>query len=1062
MNGVGDPNTLAPDRAAATDTGGRKQMMRTNRCLVRQRGTVAIALLAAAIQTALAQTPPQQQTAPTNQPATAQQQTEAPPADDTVTLEGVVVVGSHIRGAPTTDALPVVVLDQDQIDASAAVSGDELLRDIPQMGDVLFDASNNPQTSNAARGDVNSVNLRSLGVGNTLVLLNGRRLVQHPTSQGTSDTGTVPVQSFNSNSIPVSGLERVEVLLDGAAAIYGADAVAGVVNTVMQTDFDGLTIGTRYGVAEGTGMDEFEATVFAGHDYDGGNVSAFVSYTDRSALWAEDQDFTFSDDLRPLFADYPDFAGVTALDGRSSHTPWARLRADTDDEITSNGVEVTSRSGTFHVQPTSFGCDGIAYGAGLCLEPGNTNFNRAHRELRYDTRHETTVRPSVERLNLFLSGHHELTDRVEAFGEIGFYRAVSEATQPPVVNLNDIWIPASNYWNPFGPVTFADGTPNPNRLPGLEGVPDEGLPVLMANYRYVDAGFQDVRVENYQARLLAGLRGRWGGFDWESAFVYSEAEAEDRSSNVDRTLLQRQLALSTPDAYNPFSGGCVDTTSYGDCSPSSQAATEAIVFDLVRESRTTLTMADFRMNRPDLFSLPGGEVGVAFGVEARRETQEDDRDANLDGTITFTDAVSGDSEISNVAAVSPNPDTYGSRTVGSAYVEFAVPLVSPEMDVPLVDRLDVQLAGRYEHYSDFGSVAKPKIALAWDLVPGVRLRGSYSEGFRAPNLEQTHATQYARLAGGTDFIRCEAELRTGVIASMSECGQNTSGMSLLVAGNPELEPEESTNTSFGLVFQPTFLPERFGELTFTVDRWRIEQEQIVGLLGAQTALIVDYLARVQGGENPLVTRAAPTLEDIELFAGSGLAPVGEALSVNDRFINLQPQTAAGLDLGLHWALRRTRFGNFSFRVNASKLTEFTRDPGPIVNALYAAREAGTIDADTPLPDPSDLIAQNGRPEWRINTSITWNKGPWRAGFSTRYMSEVEQPGLLGESGEPWTIDSHLTANAYGQYRFYDGTSVRLGVRDLTDEGPPLADNGYRGSLHHPWGRYWYVSISKSF
>ncbi|MEL1263190.1 TonB-dependent receptor plug domain-containing protein [Pseudoxanthomonas putridarboris] len=1025
------------------------------------RGGATIALLTAAIQASLAQTPAPVDPAPQLETPTAQAQPATPEDAEATNLDKVVVVGSHIRGAPTTDALPVVVFDAEQIDASGATSGDELMRSIPQMGDVLFDASNNPQTSNAARGDVNSVNLRSLGVGNTLVLLNGRRLVQHPTSQGTSDTGTVPVQSFNSNAIPVSGLDRLEILLDGAAAIYGADAVAGVVNTVLQSDFEGVTVSTRYGGAEGTSMREFEANVFAGKNYDRGNVSLFLNYTDRSELKAADQDFTVSDDLRPLFAGYPDFADVASLDGRSSHTPWARLSVGPHAVIRSDGVAVTNTAGAFRIQPSSFGC-GVTIGEDLCLSSGNHNFNTTNREMRYDTRYGTTVRPSVERVNMYLTGHYELSSGVEAFGEVGFYRAVSEATQPPVVNLNSIWIPASNYWNPFGPTTFADGTANPNRLPGLTNVPDEGLPVQMTNYRYVDTGFQRVRVENYQARFLAGLRGQWRGFDWETALTYSEAEAEDRSPNVNMTALQQQLALSTPDAYNPFSGGCVGTPTHSDCSPSSQAAIDGIVFDLVRESRTTLTMADFRMSRSDLFALPAGGVGIAFGAEARRETQRDDRDANLDGTYTFTDLVSGETNLSNVAAVSPNPDTRGSRNVGSAYLEFAVPLVSPEMDVPLVHSLNVQLAGRYEHYSDFGSVAKPKIALAWDLAEGVRLRGSYSEGFRAPNLEQTHATEYARLASGMDHIRCEADLRAGRIASMSACGQNTAGVSLLVAGNPDLEPEESTNTSYGLVLQPAFIPSRFGQFTFTVDRWRIKQEQIVGLLGAQTALTVDYLDRVQGGANPLVNRADPTQEDIDFFAGTGIDPVGRVISINDRFINLQPQTAGGLDIGMNWSLRRTRLGSFSVSVNATKLLEFTRDPGDIVNALYAAREAGTIDPLTPLPDPSQLIGQNGRPEWRASASLTWNKGPWRAGYSAQYMSSFEQPQLLGLSGDPWVVDDRLISNLYGQYRFPDGTAFRLGVRDLTDEGPALADGGYRGSLHNPWGRYWYVNLSKSF
>ncbi|MNU29589.1 Vitamin B12 transporter BtuB precursor [compost metagenome] len=976
-------------------------------------------------------------------------------------VEDVVVVGTNIRGARTTAALPVVVADREQIEATGATTGDELMRTIPQMGDVLFDSANNPQTSNSARGDVNSVNLRSLGVGNTLVLLNGRRLVQHPTSQGTSDTGTVPVLSYNSNAIPVSGLERLEVLLDGAAAIYGADAVAGVVNTVLRDNIDGLTVSARYGGAEGTQMRDTEFNLFAGKNLERGNVSLFANYAQRTALWASDQDFTRSDDIRPLFAGYDDFAGVQSLDGRSSHTPWARLSVGSRAVIRSNGTAVTNSAGAFRVQPSSFGC-GVDMGGDICLSSGNHNFNTTNRDMRYDTRHETTVRPSVERLNLFLTGRYDLTDNVEAFGEIGYYSAHSRAVQPPVVNLNQIWIPASNYYNPFGPVTFADGSANPNRLPGLTGVPAAGLPVLMTNYRFVDTGFQVVKVDNYQARLLGGLRGEWRGFDWEAALVYSEAEAEDVSPNINMTALQRQLALSTPDAYNPFSGGCVATTSYGDCSPSSRAAIDAIVFDMRRLSRTTLTMADFKLSRGDLFQLPGGPAGMAFGVEARRETQKDDRDANVDGTFTFTDMVTGETNLSNVSAVSPNPDTKGSREVFSTYIEFALPLVSPEMDIPLIYQLDMQLAGRYEHYSDFGSVAKPKVAVAWDVVPGVRVRGSYSEGFRAPNLEQTNATQYSRLASGVDYVRCEADLRAGRIASFSACAQNTSGASLLVAGNPDLEPEESTNSSFGLVLQPSFIPDRFGAFTFTIDRWRIEQEKIVGLLGAQTALALDYLNRVEGGANPLVNRRAATPEDILLFEGTGLTPVGEVVSINDRFINLQPQTVSGLDLGMNWSLRRTRFGTFIVNVNASKLDEFSRDPGDIVNALYAARAAGTINAGTTLPETAQLVGQNGRPEWRVNASLTWRKGPIRAGVSSQYISDFDQPGLLGASNEAWVVDSRQTINAYVDYEFPAETRLRLGVRDLTDQGPPLADNGYRGSVHSPWGRYWYVNASKSF
>src|SRR5690606_19498587 len=210
----------------------------------------------------------------------------------------------------------------------------------------------------------------------------------------TSDTGTVPVLSYNSNAIPVAGVERLEVLLDGAAAIYGADAVAGVVNTVLQSDFDGLTMEAEYSTVEGTGLHEFETSLFAGRDLDRGNVSLFASYSDRSRLMAEDQDFTASDDMRPFFANQPGFETSTAVDGRSSHTPWARLStpgSTTALRPRSDGVVVATAAGAFRIQPQSFGC-GVEYGDGLCLISGAGSYNGDIRELRYDTRHGTTVR----------------------------------------------------------------------------------------------------------------------------------------------------------------------------------------------------------------------------------------------------------------------------------------------------------------------------------------------------------------------------------------------------------------------------------------------------------------------------------------------------------------------------------------------------------------------------------------------------------------------------------------------------------------------------------------------
>ncbi|MFZ9478555.1 MAG: TonB-dependent receptor plug domain-containing protein [Steroidobacteraceae bacterium] len=993
--------------------------------------------------------------------ASAQTPTTAASIDD---LQEVTVVGSRIKGAVTTEALPVVVVDQELIQTTGAVSGDELFRNIPQLGEVLFEAQNNPQTSNAARGDVNSFNLRSLGVGNTLVLVNGRRMVTHPTSQGTTDTGTVPVLSYNSNAISVSGVDRIEVLLDGAAAIYGADAVAGVVNVVTKNRLDGVEIEAQYGGAENTSLRELDVNFAAGKNFDGGNIALFVDYTDRKALKAADQDFTATDDRRPLFVGTA-FESSSTPDSRATRGAWPNMATPTANGIIRRGTTaLTTSAGAFNIRPAAVGSCAYSFSTDLCLATGTVNYT-TFRNLRYDTAYGVTVLPETQRTNVMLTGEYTFGNDITAFAEASYYAADTFRLQPPVILLNALWVPASNYWNPFGPTTLPNGQPNPNRIPGLTNVPAAGLPVNLTNYRFNDVGFQNVNVDNYQSRLVTGLRGARWGYDWEVGLLYGEAQATDTSDNVSASKLQRSLALSTPDAYNPFNGGCVSTPSYGDCTPSSQAAIDAVRIDLVRKTRSTLALADLKFSRSDLFALPGGNVGVAAGVEARRETQRDERDENLDGTIPFVDSVTGAITESNVVAVSPNPDTYGTRSVTAAYLEFAVPLVSPSMQIPLMRRINLQLAGRYEDYSDFGSVSKPKIAMAWDLAEGVRLRGSYSEGFRAPNLEQVNAKEYARLSTQTDYVRCEADLRAKRITSFTACSRSIA-TSLRVSGNPDLKPETSTNQSIGLVFEPAFVPDSLGRWVFSVDSWKIEQKDIVGLLGAQPSVVQDYFDRVSGSSYSKIIRAPVTAEDTTLFAGTGIAPAGVILQIKDQFVNLLPQTVEGLDFAIDWRLKGTPLGDFALSINAAKLETFSREPGPVVDALYAARAAGKINAGTPLPDPSNLIRVNSRPELKWSGSLRWRKGPVRVGLSTRYIGDVEETGFLDPAGARWLVDSQLTYNLYGEYEFKEGpfgkTSVRLGGRNITDKAPPLTSSGYLGSLYSPYGRYLYASVKTSF
>ncbi len=999
------------------------------------------------------------------------------PEPEATQVDEIVVVGSQIRGAKVTAALPVTMVGEEQILASAATSGDELIRSIPQMGDVTFNASYLPASSNSARGDTGSVNLRGLGIGNTLVLLNGRRVVGHPTSQ--ANEHLVPVLTYNTNAIPVTGLKRLEVLRDGAAAIYGADAVAGVINTVLRDDLNGLTVSAQYGGAEGTGMRETNFSAYGGRDFLDGraNLSAFLNYDYRTELSTTDQDYTASLDKRPLFAG-TGFEGNTSLNGRSSLTPWGLFRPTGGTvRLTPTGPAVTA----FSIQPASFtGCS-AATSNGLCLKSGTTVDARLYSD---SAAQGLTVMPEVERFNLFVTGKYKLNDSIEAFGELGYYQAETTAWQAPISTLSSIvlTIPKTNYYNPFGATTLPGGAPNPNRLPGITA-PAGGVDLLLSGYRFDDLGPIEVNVVNKQYRALGGLRGEFAGWDWESALVYSEASAEDISDNVSTTALQKQLALSTPDAYNPFNGGDLNNPAFGDGAPSNTAALDAIRQKMRRYTETTLALWDFKVSRPDLFALPAGDLGMAAGVEARRETQLDDRDARIDGTITFTD-VSG-AVYSDLINSSMNPDTEGDRTVYSAYAELAVPIVSPEMNIPFVHNLEAQVAGRYEHYSDFGDIAKPKVAVAWDLAEGLRLRGSWAQGFRAPNLEQINASIVTRSNSSTDWAYCEALTRRGAITGLNRCvsptitpgfpdagSVNTARIRRNVAeqraGNPDLQPEESETLSFGTVIQPDFTPANLGDFTITIDWWNVKQEGMVGVFRGQNALTLDYLLRKQGSFNPNVVRAAPTPEDVAIFAGTGMQAAGEILYVKDLYDNLQPQEVQGIDLGLMWSLRGTDLGDFSVNLNVSHLLKYHLEPSPAVQALMDAKAKGDIDAAIAFSGSAgDLIRQGGRPEWKWSASATWRYQNVTVGAYTAYTGSVEQDGLTNSVGEVWTVDSQITGNLYGEYEFDNdgllgGTAVRVGVRNLTDEAPPLASDGYLGTVYQPYGRYWYASNRKSF
>jgi hypothetical protein len=471
-----------------------------------------------------------------------------------------------------------------------------------------------------------------------------------------------------------------------------------------------------------------------------------------------------------------------------------------------------------------------------------------------------------------------------------------------------------------------------------------------------------------------------------------------------------------------------------------------------------------------VFTLWAGDVGAAIGVETRRETYSDDRDIRQDGTAQFIDIISG-LTTNDLQGNSASRDTRGSTNVQSGYIELQVPLVSNDMAIPLVQAVDMQLAARYEHFDTFGDVTKPKVALSWRPFDFLQFRSAWSEGFRAPNLQQQNETGLQRINNRTDLIFCEADLRAGRITQAqftTTCPTRPqTGVTSNRQGSQSLQPEESTNLSYGFVLESTFMPAEWGKVSFTADWWRIEQENVVGIFGDDNHILLDYVLRLNGGSNSAVVRAAPDADDVAAFAGTGIAPVGDILFVNDNYLNLDKRTVQGLDLGLYYDLDDTPVGNFSFRVNAALLDKFFQGVSPNGEIINAAVAAGDISTLLGANGQGDLIRDFGRPEWRYSASLSWDYDAWGAAWFTSYVGDVYDD-FNTLNGQPWIIDEYQTHNLYVQYEFDHDTDapmrVRVGARNLFDETPPLADTnfGFLGELHNPQGRFVYVNVRKTF
>ena len=972
-------------------------------------------------------------------------------------IERIAIVGSNIKGSTMTSVLPVTDLNAEDIATTGALSGDELLRAIPQIGAVGFTGTRGGNTgTNAARGDIGSVNLRSIGEGNTLVLLNGRRMVNHPITQ--TNFG-VPVTSVNSNTLPVSGLSRVEVLRDGAGALYGADAVAGVVNYVTKDNYEGSNIKARFGAEQGTDRKDFTLSGNRGFEFNDGKSFFMISanYAKKKGVMASEYDFSKSQDLRSRAP--AEFADDTDFDNRSTLEPWADLHyiglASSIDDYIIRPTNYINNAGN---QQDASSCGGGALPSGggvmgdICLDAAGSH----DRALRPNRNEDRTLVPDIDRINLYTNFTHELENGMEFYNESTYYRSKTtrQWEQSAILSNGTFNVPAHSYWNPFGPVTFADGRVNPNRIEGLDPdvVPVEGLDYNL-RIRPTDVGPRQVEVESTSFRFLNGLRGTYNDWDWDSAILYSEAETDDNMSNrISSPLLLAQLSLDTPDAYNPFTG--VDPSnpsSIRDLTPNPQSSIDPFLTTAQRSAKTTLTLVDFKASNPFLFELPGGDAGMAFGFEWRKEDLDENNSDIFDGSMPFTEGNANPTNASSLQGSSVRLDVQGERKVFSAYGELALPLLA---NLPGVHTLDMQLAVRYEDFSDIGNITRPKVAVSWFPIESLQFRAAASKGFRAPNLMQLNSPGATLTTSVDDFAENSLDANGNVVVNsdtLSDGGPGNGNYNLSTSGNKDLRPEKSDNLSVGLTLQP------MDGLTFTYDWWEVETIDTVGVLSDENISRLDLIARANGSSNPDVVRGPVDEEN----------PLGEIIQINRRYENLNTRTITGYDVSVNYAFD-TSIGNFDITVNGARTLKFDQVAGGDAQTIVAAGASPDVLGSA----VGDIVGTSSIPEWQATTSVKWNSndGLWRAGFFAKYVGEVLNTSVSKTvDGETvfYEMPSQTRANLYLTRKDFMGTkdlNLTFGVNNITDEEPPLADTtfGYDGSLHSSRGRYFYTSVNYSF
>ncbi len=959
-------------------------------------------------------------------------------ADQVSQVSDIVVTGSRIARQDYKSSSPIVTVSAEDFQATGAVTIDSLMNDMPQFTPSVSSTSNNPSNGGQANLD-----LRSLGSKRTLVLMNGRRLVP------SNSDGSVDV-----NLIPTALIKSVETISGGASAAYGSDAVAGVANFIINDNFEGVQIDAQYGQTDRSDgeTESYSLTIGGNFADDKGNAVISINRSTRSMIFNGAREFA-------------------AISGGSGTTPLGSTTFDANN-LPSDALfkQYFNSQDAKNTGAIGYNADGTLFahqGALGFKSPGGIEYDGFHvpgSNYVFNTGALNYLQLPLERWNVYSSARYKVNDNAEFYGNALFnqYVADQELAATPASSATGFRVPSTNPFIGADLRALLDSRANPNSS-------------FQLSKRFTDLGGRHASYDYNVYQITGGIRGQVPQSSW-TYDVYASfgrvSANETQTGNVSRSSVQTLL----DDPWGGAGDGVDEGTMLceGGFNPFGLAPISASCLNYIGRTSRTATTVEQNVVEGTLqgkaFDLPAGEVRVAMGVQYRENSYRFDSDPSLEKMNPKlphlgADGLPDGGEIGGVeiAGFNPSPSVNGSVNSIDLFGEALVPLLS---NLPFIQQLDMTLGYRYSDYSSIGGTQAYRADLDWTIIDGLRLRGGYNRAVRAPSVGELYSplgVNYmaigqanASAAGGdpcdsTGFYMNgpnAAQVKQLCIAQGVANPDNFIYTDNQVAGwdggNPNLSEETADTWSFGVVYQPRFESALFSNMSFAIDYYNIEIEDVISSISAADMLKGCFNG---AGENPTYD---PNNSYCQLFKRNPLS--GAIFDATSNLENLGVLKTAGVDAQFDWRfdlvdLGAPDWGTLNFNAVVSWLAE--REDSVVAGGAFTDRK-GTISDDF----------GNTFPEWKSLASVDWAKGPFSATARWRRVGEMTIYGS----------DEKLDATHYfdlmGSWAINDTVSLRAGVNNVGDQQPRVWDPGVQAntdpSTYDVLGRRYFVGLTARF